>query len=95
MDLLAHPRAQRRVERGERLVEQQHLRAARERAGQRHPLLLAAGELVRQALGERRDPDHLEQLGDRRAAALAAREAEADVLAATLRCGNSAPSWGT
>ena len=34
-----------RVERGERLVEEQHVRVARERAGERDPLALAAGEL--------------------------------------------------
>jgi hypothetical protein len=33
------------VERAERLVEQQHLRLDRQRAGQRHALALAAGEL--------------------------------------------------
>ena len=37
------------VERAERLVEQQHRRLDRERAGQRHPLPLAAGELRRAA----------------------------------------------
>ena len=46
--LLAHLR----VERAERLVEQQHLRLDRERAGQRHALALAAGELRRVAVGE-------------------------------------------
>jgi hypothetical protein len=39
--LLAHAR----VERAERLVEQQHLGLDRERAGERHALALAAGEL--------------------------------------------------
>ncbi len=39
-----------RVERGERLVEQQHARVARERAGERDPLALAAGELGRPRL---------------------------------------------
>ena len=34
----------------ERLVEQQHLRVHHQRAGQRHPLLLAAAQLVRRAL---------------------------------------------
>ena len=35
------------VERGERLVEQQHVRVARERARERDPLALAAGEIRR------------------------------------------------
>ena len=46
--LLAHPR----VERAERLVEQQHRRLDGERAGERHPLALAAGELARVALAQ-------------------------------------------
>ena len=41
-----HLLAQLLVERRERLVEQQHLRALHQRAGQRHALPLAAGELV-------------------------------------------------
>ena len=46
--------AQLLVERAERLVEQQHLRPLGDRAGERHALALAAGELVRLALGELR-----------------------------------------
>ena len=42
------------VERPERLVEKQHLRLLGERAGKRHALALAAGKLVRLALGELR-----------------------------------------
>ena len=42
----AHPR----VERAERLVEQQHRRVDRERAGEAHPLPLAARELRRVAV---------------------------------------------
>ena len=45
-DLRAHGHAQLRVEVGQRLVEQQHARLHDHRAGQRHALLLAAGELV-------------------------------------------------
>ena len=40
--LLAHAR----VERAERLVEEEHLRLDRERAGEGHPLALAARELA-------------------------------------------------
>ncbi len=57
---LAHPDAQERVERRERLVEQQDLRVGDQRAGQRHALLLAARELGRQALGEALHVDELE-----------------------------------
>ena len=59
--LLAHAR----VERAERLVEQQHLRLDRERAGERHALALAAGELRRVAVAEVREPDEIQQLVDR------------------------------
>ncbi len=48
---LAQLRAHLRVERAERLVEQQHPRLDRERARQRHALALTAGELGRVALG--------------------------------------------
>ncbi|MCY1285229.1 hypothetical protein D9M70_341560 [compost metagenome] len=40
------------VQRAQRLVEQQHARTLDQRAGQRHPLTLAAGQLVRAARGE-------------------------------------------
>ena len=50
------------VERAERLVEEQHLRLDGERAGERHPLPLAAGELRRVALGQAVELDELEQL---------------------------------
>ena len=61
-DLLAQLHPDLGVERGQRLVEQQHLRLDRERAGQRHPLLLAAGDLVRVAVGVVAEADELEQL---------------------------------
>ena len=43
--LPARPLAQRRIEIRERLVEQEHPRLGRQRAGERDPLLLAAGKL--------------------------------------------------
>ena len=49
-DLLLHPDAQRPIERSQRLVHQQQRRLERERPGDRHPLLLTAGELARIAL---------------------------------------------
>ena len=51
LQLLAHLHPQERVERRERLVEQQHLRVGDQRARQGDALLLPAGELGRQALG--------------------------------------------
>ena len=56
--LLAHPR----VERAERLVEQQHARLQRQRARQRDALALAAGELRRVAAAEAVELDQVEQL---------------------------------
>ena len=50
------------VERAEGLVEQQHLRLDRQRPGQRHPLALAAGELVGVALGQPVELDQAQQL---------------------------------
>ena len=53
------------VERGERLVEDEHRRIGRERARDRDPLPLAAAELMRVAAGRSRgQPDELEQLRD-------------------------------
>ena len=52
------------VERAERLVEQQHARLDGERAGEGHPLLLAAGELRRIAAAEAAELDDVEQLLD-------------------------------
>ena len=76
--------AQLGVEIGQRLVEQQHLRLDRERARDRHALLLAAGELAGAA---RLEPGELHQLqrGGDLAPDLVARqpallEAEGDVL---------------
>ena len=60
--VLAHPR----VERAERLVEQQHLRLDGERAGERHALALAARQLGRVAVREAVQVDQLEQLVDAR-----------------------------
>mgnify|MGYP003693904387 CR=1 FL=1 len=51
-----------RVERAERLVEQQDFRAVRERAGERDALLLAAGQLPRHARAQACEVDELEQL---------------------------------
>ena len=58
-------RLDRDVERGDRLVEHDHRRVERQRAGDADPLPLAAGELVREAvavLGA--EPDRAQQLRD-------------------------------
>ena len=73
------------VERAERLVEQQHARLDRQRAGERHALALAAGELRRVARRGSRQADEPQQLVDPRVdlglRALADRQAEGDVVA--------------
>ena len=56
--------AQLLVERAERLVEEQHLRLLGERAGERDALALAAGQLMRLALGEGRELDQRQHLLD-------------------------------
>ena len=94
LQFLAHAHAQKRVERRQRLVEQQHLRLGDQRARQRDALLLAAGELRRQALGELL---HLDQFEELRAPSRAARPSPTPrifrlnaTLSRQLRCGNSA-----
>jgi hypothetical protein len=67
--LVAHEGPRVHVERRERLVEQQHLGAARQRAGQRDPLALAAGERRGPGRRERRDAEALQQLVGARLAA--------------------------
>ena len=53
-----------RVERAERLIQQQHLRLHGERAGQRDALALATGKLGRKPLGERFELDEFQQVTD-------------------------------
>ena len=81
---LAQLGAHLRVERAERLVEQQHRRIDRERPREAHPLALAAGELRRVALREPVELDELEQLvhalRDLGLGALADLQAEGDVV---------------
>ena len=61
-DLLAQLGAHLGVERGQRLVEQEHARFDRECPGERDALLLAAGQLAGIAVGMCREPDELEHL---------------------------------
>ena len=63
-DLLAQRDADLRVERRQRLVEQQDLRLDRQGPRQRDPLLLPARQLVRVAVALVRQVDQLEQLAD-------------------------------
>ncbi|GJD77875.1 hypothetical protein NBEOAGPD_1086 [Methylobacterium gregans] len=86
LQLGPHPHPQERVEGRERLVEEQDLGAGDEGAGERHALLLAAGELGRHPLGE---VGHLHEVehGERPRAALGLAhaphlQAEGDVVAA-------------
>ena len=62
LQLELHLLAELQVERAQRLVEQEHLRAVDQRARERHALLLTAGQLARLALVEPFEPDDAEQL---------------------------------
>jgi hypothetical protein len=80
--LVAEGAAQRRVERRERLVEEQQGRVDRERPAERHPLALASGELVGQAWLQAVEAEAFDNLGHT-SCALGPRpvaQAEADVL---------------
>jgi hypothetical protein len=67
LELALHLAAQLEVERRQGLVEEQHLRRGRERAGEGHALLLAARQLVRQAVSERVEPHERQHPLHRRA----------------------------
>jgi hypothetical protein len=58
--LVAQPHPERRVERGERLVEEERARLGGERPGERGALALAARELVGIAVGEGTDLERVE-----------------------------------
>ena len=64
LQLAAHDRARVGVERRQRLVEQQDLRVARQRAGDRDALALAARQRARALVGEVADAQALEQRAD-------------------------------
>ena len=95
LDVGPRRRPELRVERGERLVEQDDRRVDGQGPGEGDALLLAARELVRPAAVEPGEPDELEQLADEDARPRRARGRPKATLAATVRCGKSAPSWGT
>ncbi len=73
-DLDAHFQAQLGIQVGQRFVEQQHVGSDHDRAGQRDPLLLAARQLARQAVGQMVEPHQTQRFvdprGDRSAAIL-------------------------
>ena len=60
--LVLHPLPGHLVQRPERLVHQQQSRPLGQGAGDRHPLLHAAGQLVGIGAGELAQPDQLDQL---------------------------------
>ena len=80
LDLGAQAVAQARVQRGERLVEQDQARLRSQRPGHGDALLLAARELVGPAMAEAAEPDQLEQLGHPLPAPAPPGQPEADVL---------------
>jgi len=84
LELDLHLLAQLEVEGGERLVEQQHLGARRQRPGQRHALLLAPRQLAAAPVGERlhaHQRQHLAHCGrDLSLRPVEHLQAEADVL---------------
>jgi len=81
----AHVLAQLQIQRRQRLVEQQHLGLHRQRAGDRHPLALAARQLARHPLAIALQRDQREQRVGLRPARLAVHPArlkpEGDVVA--------------
>ena len=66
LDLDAHLGAQLGIQVRQRLVEQEHLRIAHDAPAERHPLLLAAGQLLRLALQQFVQPEHAGGAVDRR-----------------------------
>ena len=63
LEHLEHELARRVVERAGRLVAEQHVRALGHRARDRHPLLLAAGELRREVVEAVAEADEPQRLG--------------------------------
>ena len=85
--------AQLQVQSTERLVEQQHLGAQDQRAGERDALLLSAGELARTVFFTAGQVDQLEHLGDpggELGAGVRRSRSPNATFSNTLRCGNSA-----
>jgi hypothetical protein len=93
MQLDLHVFAQLLVERRERLVQQQHLGLEDQRAGERHPLPLAARQRLRRPRAEALEADHGERLATAfafSAADIGDRRSPKPTFCATLRCGKIA-----
>ena len=91
LEVGAHARARVRVERRQRLVEQQDAGVARERAGERDALALAARDVPGLLVREVGDAEALEQPVDARSPRPRRRRRSRR----TVMCGNSAYSWKT
>ena len=89
------PRAERPVDRSERLVEEQERGSRRERAGDRDPLALAARELARGAIGERRRSRARATASAAIGAPLRASAPPNATFSAAVRWGKSEASCGT
>ena len=89
--LAAHQMPKLGVERAERLVHHERLRTSNDRAPERHPLAVAAGELGHPAIEQRLDaqqPGGLLNAGpDLRSRHALASQREADVLSDRKMCG--------
>ena len=94
LDLGAHLHAQLGVQVGQRLVEQEHLRIAHDRAPHGHALALAAGELLGLALQQLADIEDAGGILDARARspsfATFFRRRPKDMFSYTVMCGYSA-----
>ena len=77
----AQPVAQRRIERGQRFVQQQDARPDRDRARQRHALALAAGELIDATVLQPGDVGQRDQFGHARCALLVSYAADLEAIA--------------
>ena len=64
LQLVLHILAQTQIQRAQRLVQKQYLRTVHQCAGDGHPLLLAAGQLVDAAAVKALQADHLQHFGD-------------------------------
>ena len=99
LDLGAQLLAHLGVERRQRLVEQQHRRLRRQRARERHALLLAAGQLMRILLGlvaQVHERQHLvDPRRDRVASATSGTRGRSRCSCATDMLGNSEYDWKT
>ena len=91
--LLAHAFAQARIEAREGLVHEKHARPRRDRAGERHALLLATGEDMRVFIGVIGEADAVDAARASLFASLRVSERSPTATCCWMvRCGNSAKS---